>query len=121
MRVGRAGRTILIVGLATFFGLVGLLMVSVITGFGLAIAHCVPGAPSVHGMTPMVGGGEMNSRLCASHIPVGVWPWPVISVVTGAAVGGIFAAGLIHVFRAGIGRLSRWRKSVPDLWLSRSA
>lgn len=104
---GRAGRTTLIVTLAAFFAFVGLLMVMAITGFGLAIGHCVPGARSVHGMTPMVGGGEMNSRLCASHIPAGLWPWPVVSVVVGAAVGGVFGAGLIHIFRSGIGRLRR--------------
>jgi hypothetical protein len=101
------GRTTLVVILAGFFALVGLVMVMAITGFGLATAQCVPGARSVNGLTPMVGGGEMASHLCAAHVPVGLWPWPVVSVVVGATVGGVFAAGLIHTFRSGIGRLRR--------------
>ena len=105
--LGRAGRTSLVVILAAFFALVGLVMVMAITGFGIDIARCVPGARSVHGLTPAVGGGEMATRLCGAHAPAGLWPWPVVSMVVGAVVGGVFGFGLIQVIRAGIGRLRR--------------
>jgi len=108
--VGRTGRLLLIVSLGAFFALIGLLLVVGATGFGIDLAHCVPGARSVHGMTPMVGGGEMNSRLCASQVPPGVWPWPVVGVLAGGAFGVVFAVGVVTVLRAAIGRLRRPRR-----------
>jgi len=113
--VGQVIWGVVFVALAAFFALVGLALVMSITGFGVVTAHCVPGARSVRGFTPMVGGGEMASRFCALEGPVGLWPWPVVSVVAGAVLGGIFAAGLLHIFRSGLGFLRRWGKNRPRL------
>jgi hypothetical protein len=104
---------VLILVLVAFFALVGLVMVMAITGFGPGLGLCVPGARSVHGLTPMVGGGEMATRLCASQAAAAaIWPWPIVSVVTGAVVGGIFAVGVLTVLRAGVGRLRQPRRHV---------
>jgi hypothetical protein len=116
--VGRVGQVVLTIALAGFFAVVGLVMVMAITGFGPGLAQCVPGARSVHGLTPMVGGGEMATHLCASQAAAAaLWPWPIVSVVIGAAVGGIFATGLIHVFRSGVKRLNR-RGKRPEMSVS---
>jgi hypothetical protein len=116
--VGRVGQVVLTIALAGFFAVVGLVMVMAITGFGPGLAQCVPGARSVHGLTPMVGGGEMATHLCASQAATAaLWPWPIVSVVIGAAVGGIFATGLIHVFRSGVKRLNR-RGKRPEMSVS---
>lgn len=96
--MARIGQTSLIVVLAGVFALVGFLLASAITGFGLE-AQCVPGARSIHGFTPMIGGGEMAARLCAAEVPGGLWPWPVLSVVAGAAFGGILAMSLVDIMR----------------------
>jgi len=115
--VGRAGQAVLTITMAGFFALVGLAMVMTITGFGTGLGQCVPGAKSVHGFTPAVGGGDMATWLCAREAAAAaLWPWPIVSVVVGAVVGGIFATGLIYVFRSGIGRLSRRSKSRTTLW-----
>jgi hypothetical protein len=118
MWVGRVGQVVLTVAMVGFFALVGLGMVMAITGFGTGLAQCVPGARSVHGFTPVVGGGgEMATWLCAREAAAAaVWPWPIVSVVAGAFVGGMFATGLIHVFRGGIRRLNRRGKRRTTLW-----
>ena len=115
--VGRVGRAVLTVAMAGFFALVGLVMVMAITGFGPGLGLCVPGARSVHGLTPAVGGGAMATSLCASQAAAAaVWPWPIVSVAVGAVVGGIFATGLIHIFRSGIRHLNRRGKRRTKLW-----
>ena len=116
--VGRIGQAVLTIATAGFFALVGLGMVMAITGFGTGLAQCVPGAKSVNGLTPIVGGGgAMNSHVCARAAEAAaLWPWPIASVVIGAFVGGIFATGLIHVFRSGIRRINRKGKRPTALW-----
>ena len=119
--VGRVAQTALVVLSAGFFALLGLGLVMALTDFGTGVAQCVPGAKSVHGFTPIVGGGGvMASWLCARDAAAAaLWPWPVVSVVAGALFGAVFALGLIHLFRTGIRRLSRWhRPPSRDLWLS---
>jgi hypothetical protein len=107
-RVGRVGQAALTVALAGLFALVGLGIVMAIAGFGPSLGLCIPGARSLNGFTPMVGGGEMATHLCASQAAAAsIWPWPIVGVTAGAIFGAIFAIVVLTVLRVGIRGLRR--------------